>query len=181
MVGLKFYQCFDRYRTEPTHVKFVLITHTNSEGSGEHTNPRNSYRKSLCCSLTKHRALKDVSIRYSYCNKHIFWHNKLCNWGPNMLSSWNKVVIHVGLIETYRNKQTDKMFVWNYIGNWYVFCFFFLLNILIIIADINSVQTARCSEIFPLYFDLFFKIFCQKNRGDLLREKPTQYMLILNI
>ena len=39
-------------------------------------------------------------------------------------------------------------------------CFF--LNISIIIADINTVQTTLCSEISPVYFDLFFKIFCRK-------------------
>ena len=35
----------------------------------------------------------------------------------------------------------------------------FCLNISIIIADINTVQTTLCSEISPVYFDLFFKIF----------------------
>ena len=38
----------------------------------------------------------------------------------------------------------------------------FFLNISIIIADINTVQTTLSSEISPVYFDLFFKIFCQK-------------------
>ena len=38
----------------------------------------------------------------------------------------------------------------------------FSLNISIIIADINTVQTTPCSEISPVYFDLFFKIFCKK-------------------
>ena len=42
----------------------------------------------------------------------------------------------------------------------------FFLNISIIIADINTVQTTLCSEISPLYFDLFFKIFCQKKTTD---------------
>ena len=28
---------------------------------------------------------------------------------------------HVGLFETYRYKRTGKFFIWNYIGNWYVF------------------------------------------------------------
>ena len=39
----------------------------------------------------------------------------------------------------------------------------FFLNISIIIADINTVQTTLCSEISPVYFDLFFKIFAKKN------------------
>ena len=29
--------------------------------------------------------------------------------------------IHVGLLETYRYKRTGQFFIWNYIGNWYVF------------------------------------------------------------
>ena len=29
--------------------------------------------------------------------------------------------IHVGLLETYRYKWTGQSFIWNYIGNWYVF------------------------------------------------------------
>ena len=45
--------------------------------------------------------------------------------------------IHVGLFETYRYKRTGQIFIWNYVGNWYVF---FSLNISIIIADINTVQ-----------------------------------------
>ena len=28
---------------------------------------------------------------------------------------------HVGLSETYRYKRTGQFFIWNYIGNWYVF------------------------------------------------------------
>ena len=28
---------------------------------------------------------------------------------------------HVGLFETYRYKRTGQIFIWNYIGNWYVF------------------------------------------------------------
>ena len=39
-------------------------------------------------------------------------------------------------------------------------CFF--LNISIIIADINTVQTTLCSEISPLYFDLFFQVIWPK-------------------
>ena len=46
----------------------------------------------------------------------------------------------------------------------------FFLNISIIIADINTVQTTLCSEICPLYFDLFFKIFCQKKKDVAFRE-----------
>ena len=30
-------------------------------------------------------------------------------------------VFHVGLFETYRYKRTGQFFIWNYIGNWYVF------------------------------------------------------------
>ena len=46
----------------------------------------------------------------------------------------------------------------------------FFLNFSIIIADINTVQTTLCSEISPVDFDLFFKIFCQKKRCRLLRD-----------
>ena len=28
---------------------------------------------------------------------------------------------HVGLFETYRYKRTGQIFIWNYMGNWYVF------------------------------------------------------------
>ena len=41
---------------------------------------------------------------------------------------------------------------------------FFFLNISIIIADINTVQTTLCSKISPVYFDLFFKIFCPQKK-----------------
>ena len=41
----------------------------------------------------------------------------------------------------------------------------FFLNISIIIVDINAVQKTLCSEISPLFFDLFFKIFCQKKKS----------------
>ena len=37
--------------------------------------------------------------------------------------------------------------------------FFFFLNISIIIADINKVRTILCSEMSPVYFDLFFFFF----------------------
>ena len=40
----------------------------------------------------------------------------------------------------------------------------FDLNISIIITDINTGQTTLCSEISPVYFDLFFKIFFQKKK-----------------
>ena len=53
----------------------------------------------------------------------------------------------------------------------------FFLNISIIIADINTVQTTLCSEISPLYFDLFFKIFCQKEMSPFARQ-PTLPILI---
>ena len=55
----------------------------------------------------------------------------------------------------------------------------FFHNISIIIADINTVQTTLCSEISPLYFDLFFKIFCQKKMWPFARQ-PTLSILILN-
>ena len=48
----------------------------------------------------------------------------------------------------------------------------FFLNISIIIADINTVQTTLCSEISPVYGDLFFKIFCQKKML-LFARQPT--------
>ena len=31
------------------------------------------------------------------------------------------ILTHVGLFETYRYKRTGQFFIWNYIGNWYVF------------------------------------------------------------
>ena len=40
----------------------------------------------------------------------------------------------------------------------------FFLKISIIIAENNTVQTTLCSEISPVYFDLFFKLFCQKKK-----------------
>ena len=40
---------------------------------------------------------------------------------------------------------------------------FFFLNISIIIADINTVQTTLCSEISPVYFDLFQDILPKKD------------------
>ena len=43
--------------------------------------------------------------------------------------------------------------------------------------DINTVQTTLCSEISPLYFDLFFKIFCQKKMSPFARQ-PTLPILI---
>ena len=49
---------------------------------------------------------------------------------------------------------------------------FFFLNISIIIADINTVQTTLCFEISPVYVDLFFKIFCQKMMSPFARQ-PT--------
>ena len=54
---------------------------------------------------------------------------------------------------------------------------FFFLNISIIIADINIVQTTLCSEIYPVYFDVFFKMFCQKKMSPFARQ-PTLPILI---
>ena len=56
----------------------------------------------------------------------------------------------------------------------------FFLNISIIIADINTVQTTLCSEISPQYFDLFFKIFCLKKMSPFTRQ-PTLPILIKQI
>ena len=53
----------------------------------------------------------------------------------------------------------------------------FFLNISIIIADINTVQTTLRSEISPLYFNLFFEIFCQKKMSPFARQ-PTLPILI---
>ena len=53
----------------------------------------------------------------------------------------------------------------------------FFLNVSIIIADINTVQTTLCSEISPLYFDLFFKIFYQKKMSPFARQ-PTLPIII---
>ena len=59
----------------------------------------------------------------------------------------------------------------------FFFFFFFFLNISIIIADTNTVLTTLCSEISPVYFDLFFKIFCQKKMSPFARQ-PTLPNLI---
>ena len=48
----------------------------------------------------------------------------------------------------------------------------FFLNISINIRDINTVQTTLSSEISPVYGDLFFKIFYQKNMSPFARQ-PT--------
>ena len=40
------------------------------------------------------------------------------NSGANMRGS---DLLHVGLSGTYRYKRTGQFFIWNYIGNWYVF------------------------------------------------------------
>ena len=37
---------------------------------------------------------------------------------PPLFASYQN---HVGLLETYRYKRTGQFFIWNYIGNWYVF------------------------------------------------------------
>ena len=55
----------------------------------------------------------------------------------------------------------------------------FFLNISIIIADINTVQTTLCSEISPVYVGPCFKIFFQKNMLPFARQ-PTLPILILN-
>ena len=82
----------------------------------------------------------------------------------------------MGLFETYRYKRTGQIFIWNYIGNWYVF-----LNISIIIADINTVQTTLCSEISPVYFDLFFKIFLPKKDVAFRETTDTAHSYIKQI
>ena len=58
-------------------------------------------------------------------------------------------------------------------------CFF--LNISIIIADINTVQTTLCFEISPVYFDLFFKIFCQKKDVAFCETADTAHSYIKQI
>ena len=60
--------------------------------------------------------------------------------------------------------QTDQMFRWNYIGNWYV-----SLNISTI-ADINSVRT-------PLCYLNFLRFVLQKERWDFFEKTD---ILILN-
>ena len=75
----------------------------------------------------------------------------------------------LGLFETYRYKRTGQIFIWNYIGNWYVF----FLNISIIIADINTVQTT-------LTVDKHVTGGSDRNRK--LRLRPTDYRKVdLNI
>ena len=54
----------------------------------------------------------------------------------------------------------------------------FFLNISIIIADINTVQTTLCSEISPVYFDLFFKLFCQKKDVAFCETNDTAHSYI---
>ena len=39
----------------------------------------------------------------------------------NYVKSVGFTNLHVGLLETYRYKRTGQFFIWNYIGNWYVF------------------------------------------------------------
>ena len=58
-------------------------------------------------------------------------------------------------------------------------CFF--LNILIINADINIVQTALCSEISPLYFDLFFQDFLPKKDVAFCETTDTVHSYIKQI
>ena len=53
---------------------------------------------------------------------------------------------------------------------------FLFLNISIIIADINIVQTTLCSEISTVYFVLFFKIFAKKKMSPFARQ-PTLRIL----
>ena len=65
-------------------------------------------------------------------------------------------IFHVGLSETYRYKRTGQIFIWNYIGNWYVFSKY-LDNY----YHINTVQTTLCSEISPVYFDFFSRFFAK--------------------
>ena len=39
----------------------------------------------------------------------------------NTHTGTERCVMHVGIFETYKYKRTGQIFVWNYIGNWYVF------------------------------------------------------------
>ena len=58
-------------------------------------------------------------------------------------------------------------------------CFF--LNISIIIADINTVQTTLCSETSPVYGYLFFKIFCQRKDVAFCETTDTAHSYIKQI
>ena len=78
---------------------------------------------------------------------------KICNDG--MLEDTNSL--------DGAHMQTDQMFRWNYIGNWYV-----SLNISTI-ANINSVRT-------PLCYLNFSRFVLQKERWDLFRENRHSYI-----
>ena len=48
--------------------------------------------------------------------------SNLCTRTGNKVSKQSILdKIHMGLFETYRYKRTGQFFIWNYIGNWYVF------------------------------------------------------------
>ena len=57
----------------------------------------------------------------------------------------------------------------------------FFLNISIITADINTVQTTLCSEISPVYFGLFFKIFFPKKYVTFCETTDTAHSYIKQI
>ena len=58
---------------------------------------------------------------------------------------------------------------------------FFFLNISISIADINTVRTTLCSEISPVYFDIFFKIFAHKKSVTFCETTDTAHSYIKQI
>ena len=58
-------------------------------------------------------------------------------------------------------------------------CFF--LNISIIIADINSVQTTLCSEISPVCFDQFFQDILPKKDVAFFETTDTAHSYIKQI
>ena len=57
----------------------------------------------------------------------------------------------------------------------------FSLNISIIIADINTVQTTHCSETSPVYFDLFFQDFLPKKDVAFCEATDTAHSYIKQI
>ena len=63
----------------------------------------------------------------------------------------------------------------------FFFFFFFFLNILIIIADINTVQMTLCSEISPVYFDLFFQDYLPKKDVAFCETTDTAHSYIKQI
>ena len=57
----------------------------------------------------------------------------------------------------------------------------FFLNISIIFADINTVQTTLCSEISPVYFDLFFQDILPKKDVAFCETTDTAHSYIKQI